>query len=95
MKNKILASSLALLLFVCAACVGTPFAWSSARQVKVGMTTTELTQIMGKPLTMSSSGENEVWAWNYGTGLGTGGYFAVVIKDGKVIEVPQIPDQLK
>ena len=93
MKTKILPLVLAVLLF--AGCVGTPFKWSDARRIEVGMTTEQVTQILGKPLSMSSQGQNEVWAWNYGTGLGTGGYFAVVIKDGKVIEVPKIPEKLK
>lgn len=84
-----------LVSFLLVACVGTPFRWDTARQIKVGMTKEQVVEIMGKPLTISAgTGDQEFWAWNYGTGLGTGGYFRVVIKSGKVVEVPKIPDSL-
>jgi len=93
MKTKILPLLFTALLF--AGCVGTPFKWSDARRIEVGMTTQQVESILGKPLTMASKEDREVWAWNYGTGLGNGGYFAVEIKDGKVVEVPKIPEKLK
>jgi hypothetical protein len=92
MKIRILLV-LASLLF--AACVGTPFKWDTARQIKTGMSKGEVTAIMGKPYTISSGSDgNEIWAWNYGTALGTGGAYQIVIKGDKVIEVPVISPNL-
>ena len=84
-----------LLALILAGCVGTHFAWSNARAVKVGMTKDEVRQIMGKPYLTTSEGPNDIWQWTYGTGWGTGGNFQIVIKDGKVVEVPRIPDELR
>jgi hypothetical protein len=58
------------------------------------MTEAQVMQIMGKPYTMSAADGNEYWTWNYGTGIGTGGYFRIVLKHGIVTEVPQIPRNL-
>lgn len=89
MKLRLFTPALTILLF--AACVGTHFDWDDARQIHVGMTESEVIQKMGKPYTMSAADGNEYWTWNYGTGLGTGGYFRIVMKAGRVSEVPAIP----
>lgn len=96
MKIQILASTLGLafaLLFF-SGCVGTPFRWATARKVQVGMTKTQVQEIMGKPFSRSVAAESEVWMWSYGTGLGSGGAFKIILKDGVVTEVPKIPADL-
>ena len=87
-----LGLAIASLLF--SGCVGTPFRWETARKVHVGMTKAEVLEVMGKPYVMSTAGETDIWQWTYGTGLGTGGNYRIVIKDGKVSEVPRIPEEL-
>ena len=95
MKSKILASILGLaLLALSSGCVGTPFRWDTARKIQVGMTKAQVQEIMGKPYVVSTHGESEIWLWSYGTGLGSGGAYKIILNDGKVIEVPKIPDQL-
>jgi hypothetical protein len=91
MKTKLLVPLIALLLF--AGCVGTPFRWETARKIQVGMTKAEVTTLMGNPAIMTTAGESEIWTWSYGTGLGTGAAFKIVIKGDKVTEVPKIPGQ--
>lgn len=90
MKTKLFALLVALVIF--AGCVGTPFRWDTARKIQLGMTKAQVQEIMGKPYMVSTVGESEVWMWSYGTGLGTGGAFKVLMKDNKVAEVPKIPD---
>lgn len=91
-KASLAGAVLALLLF--AGCVGTPFRWDTARQIKVGMSEAQVIELMGKPLTMSAADGKEYWTWNYGTGIGTGGYFRIVLKNRVVTEVPEIPHNL-
>lgn len=92
MKTKILLVLFALTL---AGCVGTHFKWDTARQIKVGMTIDQVTELMGKPDSIATGASDvELWAWNYGTAWGTGGYFRIGIKDGKVVDVPKISDSL-
>jgi hypothetical protein len=79
-----------------ASCAGTPFSWSEARQVRVGMTSEQVTRLMGHPYTVSSGQEgDEQWAWSYGTGLGTGGYYKITLKNNHVTDVPNIPASLR
>lgn len=89
-----LACALALVV----GCAGSYFNWSQARQVKQGMTTAEVTQIMGKPMivqTLGTDGKKLKYIWAYGTGLGSGGSFTIIFEDGKATQVPVIPDEFK
>ena len=76
-----------------AACAGTPVDWNKARSVKVGMTEKELTSIMGSPYVVSSRKDGQVWIYSHGNGLtGAGKSVSYVLRDGRVVEVPRIPD---
>ncbi len=84
------------LISLCAAllgCAGTPFSWESARQVKLGMTTKQVVEIMGQPTTASWRDNNtQVYVWvdsNAFTGMKT---FSVHFTDRKATSVPPIPD---
>lgn len=92
MRTLIAASLLALL----AGCAGTNFSYDNARQVKVGMTETELTRLMGPPYSVTSRGDEQMWVWSRANGF-TGASRAVSfkMKDGRVVEVPQIPASFK
>lgn len=88
--KKIIIIAAALIL---SACAGVPFSWDNARQVKVGMTTAEVNELMGRPyLVASMSDGRERWNWTFATGLGSMKTYNAFIKDGKVVEVPRIPD---
>jgi outer membrane protein assembly factor BamE (lipoprotein component of BamABCDE complex) len=95
MKKLTTLLGLACALVLFSACVGTTFNWDTARQVRVGMTKAEVQQVMGKPYLISTAGEDEVWTWAYGTGLGNGAAFKIILRDDKVTQVPKIPAELK
>lgn len=86
-------SLIILLSITLAACAGVPFSWDNARQIKVGMTSSEVRNLMGKPYLISGTNDNkERWNWTFVTGFGSMRTFNIFIKDGKVVDVPSIPD---
>lgn len=81
---------------LCAAltgCAGTPFSWDKARQVKLGMTTQQVIDIMGQPTSATWRDNNtQVFVWidsNAFTGVKS---FSVFFTDRKASSVPPIPD---
>lgn len=85
-----------ILLLLCMAmlgCAGTPFSWDRAREVKLGMTTKQVIDIMGQPTTASWRDNNtQVFVWvdvNAFTGTKS---FSVHFTDRKATSVPPIPD---
>jgi outer membrane protein assembly factor BamE (lipoprotein component of BamABCDE complex) len=89
--GRILALSLVTAL---TACAGTPFKWDDARQVKQGMSQTEVTALLGQPYMVRTAGEGTIYTWSHANGM-TGSSQAISIpfdKDGKVSKVPVIPE---
>lgn len=82
-----------LLAGALAGCAGTNFKYDNARQVKVGMTEAEVTQLMGRPYSVISTPNGQTWVWSHANGF-TGSSRAVSFKfaDGRVTEVPSIPE---
>jgi hypothetical protein len=70
--------------------------WDDARQLRVGMTESELTAKMGTPYSVTSKSDGtEIWVWvNVDLLMGTQ-TMSVIIKDGKVVTVPKIPDSFR
>ena len=96
MKNKLYFILISAFVVFAAGCAGTPFKWDNARKVHVGMTKEEVTKIMGKPYSVSSTSDGtEKWVWVFATGWGSSRSFRVDFKDDIVIEVPKIPDSFK
>lgn len=91
--RALVAASLLVLL---AGCAGSDFSYDNARQVRVGMTEAEVTQLMGQPYSVASRGDEQMWVWSQANGF-TGASRAVSfkMKDGKVVEVPQIPESFR
>jgi len=85
---------LALLLLI--GCAGTPFNFNSARQVEVGMSKSQVQNLMGPPYMVSSRDGKEIWIWSYANGM-TGGHQSIsfVFKDDKIESVPKIPDSFR
>ncbi|WP_305748930.1 hypothetical protein [Leptothrix discophora] len=77
-------------------CAGTPIDFDAARQVKEGMTTAELQSYMGRPYSVVSRQDKEVWIWSRANGF-TGSHSSIsfIVKDGVVVGVPKIPDSFK
>lgn len=73
-------------------CAGTRFNFEDARQVKVGMTEAEVVERLGRPYSVTTRGDTQVWVWSQANGL-TGSSSAVtfIFKEGKVATVPNIP----
>jgi outer membrane protein assembly factor BamE (lipoprotein component of BamABCDE complex) len=87
---------MAAIALALAACAGTNFSFDNARQVQVGMTEAQVTQLMGAPYMVTTKGEQQIWVWSHVNGL-TGGSQSVTFtfKDGKVTTVPVIPQSFK
>lgn len=81
-----------LIAVLLAACAGTPFEWDSARQIRPGMTTSEVTKLVGAPNNVHAQGETVRYVWVYVNGLsGSTRTLVVDFKDDKVIQAPPIP----
>lgn len=87
--NRIIAL---LPITLLASCAGTPISWDHARQLRVGMTESEVTKEVGKPYMVSSRSDGtQVWVWTFVAGLGGAESMTVIMKDGKAVQVPIIP----
>lgn len=87
-----------LAILLCAAligCAGTAFKWSDARQLQAGMTTAEVTRIMGKPYSVTAAGEKLIYTWVEVSPFGGTKSLAIVFLDGKVAKAPQIPPEYR
>ena len=88
--SKLIAIILSLFLMACA---GSNFKWDTARQIKQGMAETELFNLMGKPSATRSSADGVIYVWTSVNGLtGSVKTVSVIVKDGKVVSAPVIPD---
>jgi outer membrane protein assembly factor BamE (lipoprotein component of BamABCDE complex) len=84
--------SMMVAAFVLSACaMGTPINWNKARQVQVGMNEAQVTALMGRPYMVTSRPDGQRWIWVLGTSWGSSQSMSIVLKDGKVTEVPVIP----
>ena len=93
---KKLLPILVLAASVIAGCAGTPFKWDDARRISPGMTTSEVTQLIGQPNTVKSTGDVLIYVWVYVNSLnGTTRTLRVDFKDGKAISAPPIPDSFR
>jgi outer membrane protein assembly factor BamE (lipoprotein component of BamABCDE complex) len=93
MKN-LLVTIVAICLV--AACAGTPFNWSQARQIKPGMTVDEVTQLVGSPNNIKATGDTIIYVWVFvNTMSGSTRTLRVDFKDGKAITAPPIPDSFQ
>ena len=74
-------------------CAGTRFEWAQAKAVRVGMTTEEVENLLGKPHTVHSRADgSQTWIWSGANGLlGSVQAVSFPVKDGRVTSVPVIP----
>ena len=80
---------LVALVFVLAACAGTPFKWEDADKVQNGMTEAEVISILGKPRARSQSGNITILRWTYATNFG-GRSVSYRLVDGRVTGVTSV-----
>lgn len=92
--NKILVILL-LSITILYGCVGTPIKWDDARKIKAGMTTEEVTLIMGKPMSVTARDGILIYVWVYVGFDYTSKTLRIDFKDNKAITAPPIPDSFK
>lgn len=84
---------LAVLTLGGCAASGTAFEWDNARKVTVGMTEADLVRLLGKPNSVTTRGDMQVWSWVYvsASPLGVSNrHVTFPLKDGKVTAVPNL-----
>lgn len=85
-----------LILLFLTACAGTSFKWDDARKITPGMTTDEVTKLIGTPNTVTSRNGVLIYVWVYVNSLSGGSRtLRVDFKDNKVMAAPPIPDSFK
>lgn len=91
--NKLIIAAICLFI---AGCAGSSFKYDNARKVEVGMTERQLTALMGKPYSVVSKGDTQIWIWSHANAF-TGNSQAVsfIMKDGVVESLPTIPASFK
>lgn len=76
---------------LCAACAGSDFQWSQARQIKAGMTADEVSALMGPPTARREQPFGETWTWAYmNPREGSARAVSVGLHDGRVIFGPGV-----
>lgn len=84
-----------ILSLILAACAGTPFKWSEARQIQPGMSTAEVTQLVGAPNSVTSQGDKLTYVWVYVSSFSGTRSLRVDFQDGKAISAPPIPPEFQ
>lgn len=78
-----------------AGCAGTSFKWSDARKIKAGMTTDEVTQLLGEPNGIVSRDGVLIYSWS-SVSLSSGSRaIRIEFKDNKVTDTPAVPNSFK
>lgn len=94
MKTRLLFLVL-LVSTALAACAGTPFSWENARKIQPGMTSNEVTAIMGQPYMINVSGNKTIYTWSYAEAFAGSRAVSVVFVDNKVNQAPATTSVLK
>lgn len=90
MKKLAIVAAFSAALLV--ACAGTYFEWDNARKLKTGMTQAEVTELMGRPYSVTSVPGKSIWVWSWATGFGDTKAMSVTFVGGKLTGVPEIPE---
>lgn len=88
---------LVLASILLAACAGTPFRWSEARQIRQGMTKSSVIALVGEPTRVSTipQGTRYVWVWVNTLAGSTRTLLVDFDMDGKAVTTPRIPDEFQ
>lgn len=89
---RLVALCMVLLL---SACAGTRFTWDQARQIRVGMTEKEVTELMGDANNVVAQGSRQKWVWVWVNLYSSTRTVTTIFENGKVVEVPTIPESWK
>ena len=92
MKKTLMVAAISVVL---TACAGTNFKWADARQIKQGMTKSEVVQLVGKPTSVANVGDETIYVWVNVNGL-TGKTKTLRInfdKNDRAVTTPTIPPE--
>jgi outer membrane protein assembly factor BamE (lipoprotein component of BamABCDE complex) len=95
MNRKYYLVTVLLSLALLSACAGPQFKWSDASKIKAGMTTEEVTQILGEPNAVSSHDGKIYYTWASRRMCKGSRAITIDFKDNKVTEAPAIPNSFK
>jgi len=94
MRKHILPAMLLVTILI-AGCAGSQIKWSEARKIKSGMTTEEVTRILGEPNGIFSRDGKLIYNL-YSVSLLSGSRgIRIEFKDNKVTDAPAVPDSFK
>lgn len=77
------------------ACAGPQFKWSDAGKIKSGMSSEEVTQIMGEPNAVASRDGKLFYTWASRRMCKGSRAVTIELKENKVTEAPAIPTSIK
>ena len=92
-KFYFVAAMLAITLL--SACAGPQFNWSDASKIKSGMTTEEVTKILGDPNGVTSNDGKLFYTWTSRRMCKGSRSITIEFKENKVTEAPAIPSSYK
>lgn len=92
MKAYTASAALACLVML-AGCAGTKVNWDRVRNLQPGATEAHVRDQLGAPYSITARGDQQIWVWSHANGFtGSNHWLALVMKDGKLVDVPKIPD---
>lgn len=95
MNRRLYLAPLLIAMMLLGACAGPQFKWSDAGKIKSGMTTEEVTQIMGEPNGVSSHDGKLYYTWASRRMCKGSRVITIDFKDNKVTDAPAIPNSFK
>jgi|GEM_PF-3441624 outer membrane protein assembly factor BamE (lipoprotein component of BamABCDE complex) len=95
MNRKYYLATVLLVITLLSACAGPQLKWSDAGKIKAGMTTEEVTQILGEPNAVSSRDGKLYYTWASRRLCQGSRAVTIDFKDNKVTDAPAIPNTFK
>lgn len=85
------AASAVIVAVVLSSCAGSSFNWDQARSIKTGMTEAQLVDVMGKPYMVTARGDSQIWVYSHANAFAGAKSVSFILKDGRVVETPVVP----
>ena len=93
-RTRLVAALLAAA--ACAACAGSDFQWSQARQIQPGMTEDQVSSLMGPPTSKLTQSDGVTWNWAHlDPRVDSARAVSVGFRDGRVVYGAGVPESFK
>lgn len=77
-------------------CTGSDFQWRQASQLRPGLTQDQVESLMGRPTDVRARDQGAVWTWTYlSPAGGEARSVSVVMRDGRVVDAPVVPQTFR